>query len=123
MCSGFPIVPLVGSIFTICTNLITNGTICKEIGANGKNGNTIGANGKNVNTISANGTNDTNQRYHWESPEYRYIFHLSRLMRKPTMCIDKNKDADQLRGNREADQRLCFRFFLNLKFQASSLFL
>ena len=22
----------------------------------------------------------------------------------------KNKDADQLRGNREADQRLCFRF-------------
>ena len=25
-------------------------------------------------------------------------------MRKPTMCIGKNKDADQLRGNREADQ-------------------
>ena len=22
----------------------------------------------------------------------------------------KNKDADQLRGNREADQRLCFRY-------------
>ena len=25
-------------------------------------------------------------------------------------CICKNKDADQLRGNREADQRLCFRY-------------
>ena len=31
-------------------------------------------------------------------------------MRKPTFCICKNKDADQLRGNREADQRLCFRY-------------
>ena len=30
-------------------------------------------------------------------------------MRKPTICIGENKDADQLRGNREADQRLCFR--------------
>ena len=29
-------------------------------------------------------------------------------MRKPAFCICKNKDADQLRGNREADQRLCF---------------
>ena len=28
-------------------------------------------------------------------------------MRKPTFCICENKDADQLRGNREADQRLC----------------
>ena len=34
---------------------------------------------------------------------------LSRAMRKPTFCIYENKDADQLRGNREADQRLCFR--------------
>ena len=30
-------------------------------------------------------------------------------MRKPTICVCENKDADQLRGNREADQRLCFR--------------
>ena len=30
-------------------------------------------------------------------------------MGKPTICICENKDADQLRGNREADQRLCFR--------------
>ena len=31
-------------------------------------------------------------------------------MRKPTICICENNDADQLRGNREADQRLCFRY-------------
>ena len=30
-------------------------------------------------------------------------------MRKPAFCICENKDADQLRGNRETDQRLCFR--------------
>ena len=35
---------------------------------------------------------------------------LSRVMRKTTFCICENKDADQLRGNREADQRLCFRY-------------
>ena len=33
---------------------------------------------------------------------------MSRVMKKPTFCICENKDADQLRGNREADQRLCF---------------
>ena len=31
-------------------------------------------------------------------------------MRKPTFCICENNDADQLRGNHEADQRLCFRY-------------
>ena len=31
-------------------------------------------------------------------------------MGKPTICICENKGADQLRGNREADQRLCFRY-------------
>ena len=31
-------------------------------------------------------------------------------MRKPAFCICENKDADQLRGNREADQHFCFRF-------------
>ena len=36
--------------------------------------------------------------------------HVSSIMRKPTFCICKNKDADQLRGNREADQPLCFRY-------------
>ena len=51
-------------------------------------------------------------------------------MGKPTIRIGENKDADQLRGNREADQRLCFRcsdtipllFKLNPKFQASGYF-
>ena len=31
-------------------------------------------------------------------------------MGKSTICIGENKDADQLRGNHEADQRLCFRY-------------
>ena len=31
-------------------------------------------------------------------------------MRKPTFCIYENKYADQLRGNRESDQPLCFRY-------------
>ena len=40
-------------------------------------------------------------------------FHMSLVIRKPTFCICKNKDADQLRGNREAEQRLCFRYIDN----------
>ena len=49
-------------------------------------------------------------------------------MEKQTICIGENKDADQLRGNREADQRLCFRYsssttpFL-LKSEISSFYL
>ena len=35
---------------------------------------------------------------------------LSLVMRRPAFCICENKDADQLRGNREADQHLCFRY-------------
>ena len=35
---------------------------------------------------------------------------MSRLMRKPTFSICENEDADQLRGDREADQRLFFRY-------------
>ena len=31
-------------------------------------------------------------------------------MRKPAFCICENKDADQLRGYREAVQGLCFRY-------------
>ena len=33
-------------------------------------------------------------------------------MRKPAFCICENKDADQLHSNenKDADQRLCFRF-------------
>ena len=52
--------------------------------------------------------------------------YLSRLVGKPTICKGENKDADQLRGNREADQRLCFRYSdstipLLLKSETSSL--
>ena len=36
--------------------------------------------------------------------------HMSLVMRKPAFCICENKDADQLRGNRVADLRLCFRY-------------
>ena len=47
------------------------------------------------------------------SVKYFMISHrknMSRVVRKPDFCICENKDADQLRGNREADQRLCFRY-------------
>ena len=53
---------------------------------------------------------------------------MSRLMGKPTICICENKDADQLRCDREADQRLCFRYSdstipLLLKSEISSFWL
>ena len=49
-------------------------------------------------------------------------------MGKPTICLGENKGADQLHGNREADQRLCFRFSdstipLLLKSEISSFYL
>ena len=47
-------------------------------------------------------------------------------MRKTTFCICENKDAEQLRDNHEADQRLWFRYIdstihLLSKFELSSL--
>ena len=49
-------------------------------------------------------------------------------MGKPTICIGENKDEDQLRGNREADQRLCVRYLdstipLLFKSEISSFYL
>ena len=38
------------------------------------------------------------------------FYYMSRVVRKLAFCICENKDADQLRGKREADQRLCFRY-------------
>ena len=38
------------------------------------------------------------------------LLNMRLVMRKPAFCICESKDADQLRGNREADQRLCFRY-------------
>ena len=57
----------------------------------------------------------------------KFLGHMSLVVRKPDFCICENKDADQLRGNHEADQRLCFRFMdttipLLSKFEISSLY-
>ena len=56
----------------------------------------------------------------------RFYADMSHIVRKPAFCICENKDADQLRDNREADQRFVFAirivqslFYLNPKFQAS----
>ena len=38
------------------------------------------------------------------------INEMTIVVRKPAFRICENKDADQLRGNREADQRLFFRY-------------
>ena len=46
----------------------------------------------------------------WPTNEVGVYQYLSLCVRKPTICMGENKDADQLRGNREADQRLCFRY-------------
>ena len=37
-------------------------------------------------------------------------FYKSLVVRKPAFCICENEDADQLRSNCTADQRLCFRY-------------
>ena len=55
-----------------------------------------------------------------------YQEHMSHVMRKPDFCICENKDADQLRGNREADQHLCFCYTVSTipllpKYEISSL--
>ena len=49
-------------------------------------------------------------------------------MRKPAFCICENKDANQLRGYSEADQRLCFLYIdstttLLSKYEISTLYL
>ena len=43
-------------------------------------------------------------------PVLKCDYYMSRIVRKPDFCLGENKGADQLRGNREADQRLCFRY-------------
>ena len=45
-------------------------------------------------------TNQTNSNKNHPSFEFRH--------EKTAFCICENKDADQLHGNHEADQRLCF---------------
>ena len=41
---------------------------------------------------------------------FAYSDNMSLVMRKPAFCMCENKDADQLRSNCAADQRLCFRY-------------
>ena len=41
---------------------------------------------------------------------YKEIHKMSHVMRKPDFCICENKEADQLRSIREADQRLYFHY-------------
>ena len=41
---------------------------------------------------------------------FKIEYEMSRIVRKPDFCLGENKGADQLRGNREADQRICFRY-------------
>ena len=45
-----------------------------------------------------------------QSRDHLRSHEMSSHMEKPTICIGENKGADQLRGNREADQRLCFHY-------------
>ena len=42
------------------------------------------------------------------------------FIRKPAFCICENKDADQLRGNREADQRLCLKTKTQISFAVTA---
>ena len=56
----------------------------------------------------------------------RFGHKMSLVVRKPAFCICENKDADLLRGNRDADQRLCFHYtestiFLLPKYKISSI--
>ena len=58
---------------------------------------------------------------------YIMCYLMSLVMRKPFFCVCENKDADQLRGNREADHAFVLAtrivqslYFLNPKFQASN---
>ena len=61
-----------------------------------------------------------------KSSTWTYFGDMSRVIRKPVFCICENKDADQLRGNRKADQHLCLHYLdssipLLLKYKISIL--
>ena len=61
-------------------------------------------------TDTINTKKNLNEYTSTENPSVRVKHYMSCVMRKPTLCICENKEADQLRGNRKADQRLCFRY-------------
>ena len=70
---------------------------------------------------------NSNYKYNTHGRQIVHFVNHSLLMRKPTICICKNKDADQLRGYLSAFvfaiRILHFMFFLNPKFQVSRCFL
>ena len=48
-------------------------------------------------------------------PSNKGADYMSLVMRKLAFCICENKEADQLRSDRQADQRLCFRYIDSTK--------
>ena len=60
--------------------------------------------------ISHKSRNDNQLKCSIKQDSANTHLYMSRVMRKPDFCICENKDADQLRGSREADQHLCFRY-------------
>ena len=64
-----------------------------------------------VSSVSVNSVSvSSSYQYSLEHKGTNTDLYLIRVMRKPAFCKCENKDADQLRGNREADQCLCFRY-------------
>ena len=61
--------------------------------------------GKSLSDLAVQGTLNNHKNFMIK----KYI-HLSRIFRKPALCICENKGTDQLRGNSAADQCLCFRY-------------
>ena len=68
--------------------------------------------------------------WHLSLGEYSAKVNMSRIMRKPEFCLCENKSADQLQVTAKlictfvfATRIVQFVFFLNLKFQASSMLL
>ena len=55
-------------------------------------------------------TETTQQSMDSVNSRFLHVWYMSLNMRKPAFRICENKDADQFRGDREADQRLCFRY-------------
>ena len=50
------------------------------------------------------------QHLEFQIYEVEGLHYMSLVVREPEFCICENKDADQLRGNCEANRCLCFRF-------------
>ena len=49
-----------------------------------------------------------------DSSVLQAVLYINHIMTIPAFCMRENKDADQQRGNRVADQRICFRYTGNI---------